>query len=579
MILRVFANKSTFKPVEFSTGLNVVLADRTKESTKKDSRNGLGKSTLIEIIHFCLGADFSRSKVFRKIPEGWAFSLDLALKNGDVTVTRCIDQPNQVKLSGNISSLPIQPQNKKGENLFSIKDWSKVLGAELFGLPVAESDQSFFPTFRSLIPFFIRRNPDGFLSPFEVFRKQKALATQIYNTFLLGLAWEYALDFQDISNRKKGLNDLKKAIKLGVVKDFYGSIGELEAKKITIKQQVDEEEKEIQSFRVYPQYEKIRQEANEITEEIHVLVNENSLSERFLTLYGKSLSEERPPDSEQIERIYKESGLILPGIALRRLEEVKSFHKTIVENRKSFLKNEIEKLTDSIKRRNETIKEKTDKRADLLEILNSHGALEEFNLIQKRHLALVQEFKKTESLIQNLKSLEKNLSEIKIAQEMWNQKARRDYEERHQIREKAIKLFNSFSEGLYQVPGKLLIDVGKTGFKFDVEIERSLSSGIENMKIFCYDLTISSLWCEKAVSPRFLIHDSNIFDPVDERQRALALEMVAREAQQGNFQYICMLNSDFVPEKEFSPGFDLKKYLKLILTDKEPSGCLFGIRY
>ena len=56
MIHAVRANKSSFHAVEFDAGFNVVLADRAKESTRKDFRNGLGKTTLLEIIHFCLGA-------------------------------------------------------------------------------------------------------------------------------------------------------------------------------------------------------------------------------------------------------------------------------------------------------------------------------------------------------------------------------------------------------------------------------------------------------------------------------------------------------------------------------------------
>ncbi|NER51274.1 MAG: AAA family ATPase, partial [Symploca sp. SIO1A3] len=55
-IRAIRCNQASFQEVEFSSGFNVILADRTEESTSKDSRNGLGKSTLIEIIHFCLGA-------------------------------------------------------------------------------------------------------------------------------------------------------------------------------------------------------------------------------------------------------------------------------------------------------------------------------------------------------------------------------------------------------------------------------------------------------------------------------------------------------------------------------------------
>lgn len=52
MIYSVSCDKPSFKNIEFKPGFNVILAERTKESTIKDSGNGLGKSTLIEIIHF-----------------------------------------------------------------------------------------------------------------------------------------------------------------------------------------------------------------------------------------------------------------------------------------------------------------------------------------------------------------------------------------------------------------------------------------------------------------------------------------------------------------------------------------------
>jgi uncharacterized protein YydD (DUF2326 family) len=56
MINAVFANRNSFKAVEFLPGFNVILADRAETSSARESRNGLGKSTLIEIIHFCLGS-------------------------------------------------------------------------------------------------------------------------------------------------------------------------------------------------------------------------------------------------------------------------------------------------------------------------------------------------------------------------------------------------------------------------------------------------------------------------------------------------------------------------------------------
>ena len=62
MIRRIWSSLLSLKSVEFTSGFNVVLADRTKDSTKKDTRNGLGKSTLVDVIHFCLGAPSQRRR-------------------------------------------------------------------------------------------------------------------------------------------------------------------------------------------------------------------------------------------------------------------------------------------------------------------------------------------------------------------------------------------------------------------------------------------------------------------------------------------------------------------------------------
>ena len=139
--------------------------------------------------------------------------------------------------------------------------------------------------------------------------------------------------------------------------------------------------------------------------------------------------------------------------------------------------------------------------------------------------------------------------------------------------------FNSYSKALYSVPGTLSIDVSKTGYKFNVNIERSGSHGIGNMKIFCYDLMIAKLWAKKARSQIFLVHDSIIFADVDERQKALALQLAEEESKKEGFQYICTMNSDTVPRSDFNKNFDFDKYVRKTFTDAREDGGLLGIRF
>jgi uncharacterized protein YydD (DUF2326 family) len=583
MITRVFANQPSFKPVEFTPGMNIIWADRTKDSTKKDSRNGLGKSTLIEIIHFCLGAKVEKGKglMFDQLKD-WVFSVELSIQEKNFIVSRSVANPGKVMIKGSegkaidwlISSMEISSQLN-----FLTKEWNATLGSLFFGLPVLPESDRYSPSFRSLISFIIRKGKDSYSTPFEHHRKLLEWDKQINNAYLLGLSWENAAELQGLKDRKKGIQDLKKAAKAGIIKNFIGSLGDLEAQKVRLKAEAETEALNLRSFKVHPQYEKIQFEANELTAGIHEAMNSSMSSKQILELYENSLNSEQSPQDQEIASLYKEVGITLPDLTFRSLEEVTEFHNKIVENRKQFLSYEISALKTTIASIEEVIAKKTEQRSSLLEILNTHGALQEYTLLEKRHMETISRLNAVSSMIDNLKAFQEGLSKIKIEQEQVFQKARRDLDERDVIREKAITLFNAFSEKLYNAPGKLVIDFAEKGFTFDIDIERSGSSGINNMKIFCYDLMLASLWAAKQTTPRLLVHDSIIFDGVDERQRALALEIAAKEAETRGFQYICTLNSDYIPWGEFTEGFDVKKYIRLRLTDEKMEGCLLGVRF
>lgn len=126
MIKSVRANQPTFRQVNFEPGFNVVLADRTKESTKKDSRNGLGKTTLIEIIHYCLGSDGKSLKVAQL--KDWVFSLDLDIGGSRVTVSRAVAQPKLVQVQGDTAGWPVEPEAVDGKPSLAVSDWNQLLG-------------------------------------------------------------------------------------------------------------------------------------------------------------------------------------------------------------------------------------------------------------------------------------------------------------------------------------------------------------------------------------------------------------------------------------------------------------------
>ena len=582
MITAIRSNKPSFKEVRLEQGFNIVLADRTKESTKMDSRNGLGKTTLIEIIHFCLGSNTSRGKgLMVDTLKGWSFTLDLLIDGRELSVTRNTTNPRWFHLGGNVNGLDIPNRNRRLHGMYTLdtKSWNSVLGRLFFDLSGQELEYAYHPTFRNLISYFVRHGRESFVSPFAHIMRQSEKFRQVSNAFLLGLSWEQSSQLNELKDEQGALNRLRQAARRGLLEGAVGSIGNLEAERARLDLMRREQAERLDSFRVHPNYRDIEEEVNELTSSCHKLVNTNQSDGRLLNLYHQAIEVEQEPDTDEVLRIYQEVGAVMPNLVAHRLEEVREFHLQIVDNRREYLQAEIQRIERARQQRELQISEAVERRARLLSVLATHGALQEHTRLQELHLDVVNRLREIDSNIANLQRFEQGQSDVKVRRELFLQEVRQEFAERQSVRERAITFFNSNSQALYSAPGNLILDVTAAGFRFDVEILRSGSQGIDNMKIFCFDLTLAQLWATRRPAAGLLIHDSTIFDGVDERQVAQALELAKRESERLGFQYVCALNSDTLPTDDLSEGFDLDSFVRLRLADESEEGGLLGIRY
>lgn len=582
MIRAIRCDRESFREVQFEAGFNVVLATRTQAASDKDSRNGAGKTTLVEIVHFCLGSSpDKKNRLMAEQLKGWTFTIELDLRGKLYVVSRSTGDPKRVIVDGDFAEWPVKPKKDKdsGESVLSASQWTDVLGWLMFDLPPQAKMDSFEPSFRSLFSYFVRRGRDAFSTPFEHFRKQLDWDKQVNNALLLGLSWEYPAKLQRLKDREKVVSQLRTAIKAGTFPDLLGTVGELDAQRVRLEEVTRRRAEELRTFRVHPQYVEYQEQADSLQSTIRQLNQENAADRAMLSFYQESLVQERPAESGKLAKVYQEAGVNWPDSVQRRLEDVQAFHERLVVNRRAFLETEISRLERAIAMRTDQLVPLSDKRAALLEVLNSHGALAEYAELQRLQNEETAKLAAVNDRIANLNKIDVIRSQSKIEREQLQMLARSYYEERRAEREKAISLFNAFSQALYSRPGELVVDVVDGGYRFNVEIERQDSQGVEQMKVFCYDLTVATLWALRNAGPGFLIHDSTIFADVDERQKAHALELAARTADANGFQYICCLNSDGVPAADFTKEFDLRRYVRIELTDEGASGGLLGIRY
>ena len=187
MIRAVRCDQPSFKEVIFKPGFNVVLAERTQESTIKDSRNGLGKTTLLEIIDFCLCANTSKNQGLRRTPLlGWVFSIEIEIAGQIYTFHRNTANPNKITIEGDCTDWPIKPDvDLEEKQIMSYRKLRAVLGYLFFKLDIETQTSTYVPSFRSLISYFLRIGHDAFSTPFEHFRKQQEWDKQVNNAFLL----------------------------------------------------------------------------------------------------------------------------------------------------------------------------------------------------------------------------------------------------------------------------------------------------------------------------------------------------------------------------------------------------------
>ncbi len=281
-----------------------------------------------------------------------------------------------------------------------------------------------------------------------------------------------------------------------------------------------------------------------------------------------------------LEPAYRELGVILSDQVRRRFEDVKAFRHSVVRNRRRFLEEEIQELTDRLAARRQERADLGEDQARLLRELAEGGALEALTALQT---ALGREEAALGALRHRFdaaQALETSARQITAKSVELQQAVDLDLRERPQQTDEAILLFSQYAQRLYGEGREtyLAIEAGRSSLSITPRIDADDSRGINNMVIFCFDLTLAVLAHRHDRGPDFLVHDSHLYDGVDERQVARALALAAEVTEEERMQYIVTLNTDTLSTAA-QRGFNPEPHIRSPrLTDDEEGG-LFGFRF
>ncbi|MEI0560260.1 DUF2326 domain-containing protein [Brachyspira pilosicoli] len=578
-LIRLTSNKPQFNDVVFKqiSGINIIKASRfNKDKSIDDSKNtynGLGKSLIIHLIDFCLLSD--EIEEFKEKLSDWSFTLFFTINGEEYSIERFCNNQKIVLFN-----------NKE----YTLKVLKELLFEELFDKDTAPSSASF----RSMISRFLRsprKETGGYydtIKPNTV--KEQDYQSLLYTSWLLGI--DTSLIEKKFNLIKDRDDELRKAkdIKEYELRNINAYIKNKNKPKIDIEirdlsEEISKLSKELNEYKVAYNYQNIQNEADYLTSDLRNLDDDIYSCKNVLEQISVSLKLKSDVTFKELENLFSEVKLLFPEQVKKTIKDVELFHNQMVIQRKKSLELEqkeyIKKL-DSLNKEREII---ANKRDDCIKYLGAHKALDEYKSLQEKIINLRDKKSNLEKYLKILNKEETIKDDFNLKMSEYNIEAK-NYIEENNIKDSLTTKFRELSSRFYKdKAGGITVYPNnrdnKKRFDIDIMIDDDDSSGISEVKMFCFDVLITILHNHHNIN--FIFHDSQLFANMDPRQRLIVFKTMKDITTKYGIQYICTVNEDQldfnelnITEEEYNSL--IEENIILELTDENDSKKLLGER-
>jgi len=583
------------RTIPLKKGLNLIYGERSDGSTERDTCNSLGKSSFLQVIDFCLGANadpkLRPAKGLLPIAylNGWEFSITLDLFGTEVKAIRLADAPENIYVEGDVSRWPVAPdisveppEGGAVRHSFALENWRLLLGAAFFSLPVgndvANTTQPDPPSYRQLFAYFNRKN---FTEAENPTGKSKKTAIDKSMAYLLNLDWAFVSKTVKLEQEGKDANAVLNGIKVRQ-KEWGLTMPQLKKYCRENQSALAEKKQALESFRVDSQYHDKEMEADRLTSQLSTLRSRLVSNRRGLTA-AKSAAEKDHSPLETLHQMYEEVGVIFPSEVISTLEATEAFHRKVTENRQSFLRAEITRLRRQIRSDEENARLLDERKSELLKHLSASGALDEYKRLQGEYESMLEDLAIKAKCISEFDQSTDIVNEVKEGKKSVFEESKEHFEHSTAELSQVETLFAKITKRLYTSPGSLGIKFGKekkkAGFTFSASIPPTGGQGGDKMCSFCVDLTLLARQAAIGHNIDFLLHDGEILTSIEKRQRKTALILIDEIAREHNLQYITGINYDHYHDAEIGDALSLEEITALKLNDASPEGKLFGFSF
>ena len=541
--LTITSGPKVIREIEFHKGLNLII----DESEHHITGNSVGKTTVLKLVDFCLGANPKHIYVDHETKkQEYKLVKDFLIENKIlITLVLTVDiekGTEDIVIQRNFLARKEIIRTINGDSLTE-EEFDLRLSSILFPEHLASK-----PTFRQIISHNIRYKDESINNTLKTLDSYTSDAE--YETlylFLFGCEFTKGNSKQEILTKIKQEDTYKNRLEKNQTKTAY------ETALALIDNDIEELNKKKSSFNLNENFEKDLDKLNEIKYCVNKLsstIGKLNIRKDLIRETEEELKSSKSNiDLRQLEIIYEQATNKITTIQ-KSFSDLVAFHNTMIEEKVKFITKELPVLEKSISENNNSLKSLLAEEKKLATAISQSDSFEE---LEKVISELTEKHRKKgeyENIIQQLSEVEINIKEFnKQLSEIDNELFSDSFElvVKTQLN-KFNKQFAAISSELYGEQYAVKYDIitntkGQKLYKFS-SFNANMSSGKKQGEISCFDMAYT-LFADEENIPclHFLLNDKK--ELMDDKQLVKISEFVNRN----NIQFVASILKDKLPDE------------------------------
>lgn len=502
--LTIKTPKEIIREMDFKAGLNLIIDD-TDDVSSKTTGNNVGKTTVLKLIDFCLGADAkiiytdteNKKDIYKEVKDY------LTEKQVIIELELIEDITNQnsktVIITRNFLSRKKAIRQINGKDILD-KDFHTELEKHIF--PSINVKK---PSFREIISHNIRYKDDSINKTLKTLDKfTNNVEYETLYLFLLGLERDDADKKQTLTTKISQEVKFKERLEKSQNKTTYELLLKM------IEDEIEKLNDKKNTFNLNDSLENDLEELNNVKYSINKLSSQISKMEIRKSLINEAKSELENNvstiDTNQLKILYKEVTLNIDSVQ-KTFEDLLNYHNKMIVEKIKFISHDLPELESKLQGAKTQLNELLNEEKRLSKKISKGDTFEELEKVIEQLNEKYRIKGEYESAINQITEVEKNINDLnnqitKIDNILFSNEFENKLKEQLT---KFNKYFSEVSQELYDESYALTYKVlknkstGKPTYEFN-SFNANMSSGKKQGEILCFDLAYL-LFAEKENIP------------------------------------------------------------------------------